>query len=104
MIAVDRTKRDRVMILILLIVIVLDRDRHRIVALGTHLISIQLIVICTLIVRLRIGGGDRTFSRDQLRILLLVGFGGVALVVLPRCYKTVPNALLLLCRHEIAQK
>ena len=103
MIAVDRTKRDRVMILILLIVIVLDRDRHRIVALGTHLISIQLIVICTLIVRLRIGGGDRTFSRDQLR-LLLVGFGGVALVVLPRCYKTVPNALLLLCRHEIAQK
>ena len=90
------------MILILLIVIVLDRDRHRIVPLGSHLISIQLIVICTLIVRLRIGGQDRTFSRDQLRILLLVGFSGVAVV--PRCYKTVPKALLLLCRHEIAQK
>ena len=103
MIAVDRTTRDRVMSLILLIVIVLDRDRHRIVPLGSHLISIQLIVICTLIVRLRIGGEDRTCSRDQLRVLLLVGFSGVA-VVLPRCYKTVPNALLLLCRHEIAQK
>ena len=97
MIAVDRTKRDREMILILLIVIVLDRDRHRIVPLGSHLNSIQLIV------RLRIGGEDRTFSRDQLRMLLLVGFSGVA-VVLPRCYKTFPKALLLLCRHEIAQK
>ena len=103
MIAVDRTKRDRVTILILLIVIVLDRDRHRIAPLGSHLISISLIVICTLIVRLRIGGKDRTFSWNQLRILLLVGFSGVA-VVLPRCYKTVPKALLLLCCHEIAQK